>query len=196
MNRTLLAGIVVVIALLAIIWYFMSMQTAIAPDTVQVATTTVDTVVPATTGRAASTDTTGASPVPKPAAAKPKTYTSLITQKGNYECLFDQSGTSGKTQNAIHISDGKLHAEFRTFSAAGTKAHSMVYDGRFLYVWDEGSTRGTRTELYKLSDFPSLIPTDLTSGKIFNQGQNAVGYDCHTWLVVALMLVPKNITFN
>ncbi len=196
MNRTVLAGIVVVIALLAIVWYFMSMQTAIAPDTVQVATTTVDGVVPGTTPTA-SQDTTAASTAPKPVAAKPKTYTSLITQKGNYECLFDQSGTSGKTQNAIHISDGKLHAEFRTFSAAGTKAHSMVYDGRFLYVWDEGATRGTRTELYKLSDFPSLIPTDLTSGKIFNQGQNAVGYDCHTWLVKpALMSVPKNITFN
>ena len=121
MNRTLLMGIVVVIALLAIVWYFMSMQTAIAPSEAQLATSTV----PATSTSAptvADTATSPAAATVKPAAAKPKTYTSLITQKGNYECLYDQSGSSGKTQNAIHISGGKLHGEFRTFSAAGTKA--------------------------------------------------------------------------
>jgi len=118
------------------------------------------------------------------------TYKSLLTQKGNYQCDYDQVQSTGQGHNVIYLSDGKMRAEFHNVTGDVKAGSLSVYDGRYLYVWDEGKTVGTRTTVTSLGQLPAAIPKDLTSGKIYGTAYESVGWKCHTWLVDKTLLVP------
>ena len=76
-------------------------------------------------------------------------------------------------------------------------ANLAVYDGRYLYQWHEGTSVGTKMTLTSLSQLPSAIPQDLTSGTIYGSSYNSVGWNCHSWLTdKSLLAAPSYVTFS
>lgn len=156
------------------------------------------------TGEQTATSSPTPPPVSPSSSAKPKTpikggstYTSLLTQKGNYQCDYDQVQSTGQSHNVIYISDGKMRTEFRTMSGNVTTATLSVYDGHFLYSWKEGASVGTKSAVTSLGQLPAAVPQDLTSGKIYGSTYESVGWKCHTWLVnKALLIPPTYVVFS
>jgi len=153
-------------------------------------------VVTATTPAAVQSSTN--TPVaPTPIKNGTPSFKSLLTQKGNYQCDYEQTSTTGKSHNVIYLSDGKLRAEFRSTMAANQGANLSVYDGHYLYTWREGTSVGTKTAITALGQLPTAIPKDLTSGAIYGDNYDSVGWQCHTWLVDKTLLTPPSyVTFK
>jgi hypothetical protein len=143
-----------------------------------------------------SPETNSASPTsPKPAAPKPAAtaeFKSVLAQKGNYQCDYDQVQSTGQKHNVIYISNGKMRAEFRSISGDVTATTISVYDGRYLYTWKEGFSTGTRSTITSLGQLPAAIPADLTSGKIYGNTYESVGWKCRVWLVDSKLLAPPS----
>ncbi|HEY0220717.1 MAG TPA: hypothetical protein VGC58_00660 [Candidatus Paceibacterota bacterium] len=120
--------------------------------------------------------------------------TNIFPSKGNYQCVYEEVTPSRRTTNVIYYSDGKLRGEFRIMNGA---SNIMLYDGLNLYAWVEGQSIGSVTRPKSISDFPSIIPKDITSGKVLGSGLNNVSWDCHAWTKVPSMLVkPSYVTFK
>lgn len=178
MNRTI-AIVVIIIILLGLGWWVFY-----TPKT--------DTVVPtgtATTTTTGGTNTSGTGTnTPTSGATTPNTFKSIITQKGSYQCTYNQATQSGQTISTIYIADGMLRGEFRDIDAVG---NMMIYNKGTLYIWQEGKTVGTKTQINTLAQLPAIIPRDLTSSSSLGSGINSVGWDCHQWTKKASLFVPS-----
>ncbi len=190
-------GLVLAVGILALaalsVWFFTSNPST---SEFQNATTTV----PITPAQKAVTPPVPASK-PKAAIGVPDAQTSfksLLTQTGSYQCDYEQVRSSGQSRNVIFIYNGTMRGEFRTQEANGnTTANLFVYDGKYMYQWQEGSSVGTKTLLTSLSQLPYAIPKDLTSGAIVGTSYESVGWLCHSWLTnKSLMTPPSYVTFR
>lgn len=177
MNRTLTIVIIIII-LLGLGWWAFSDTDA---DTVIPTETATSTTVGSTNSSGTGTNTTGT-------ATKPNTFQSIIAQKGSHKCTYSQATQAGQTVSTIYIADGKLRGEFRDMDAVG---NMMIYNGGTLYVWQEGKTVGTKSQITTLAQLPSVIPKDLTSGSSLGSGINAVGWDCHQSVNPASLFTPS-----
>ena len=190
MNRSLVLAIAVLAVIALTVWFFATPRLPIK-----------DTTNTNSTSSTTTTAQTKAAASPKAAATKAasnsNTYKSLLTQSGSYECDYEQVQSSGQNKNVIYLYDGKMRGEFRTLSSGASTANLFVYDGHYLYQWQEGTSVGTRTVLSSLSQLPLVIPKDLTSGKIVGSSYESVGWNCHTWLTnKSLLSPPSYVTFN
>lgn len=178
-QKTLGIGILVILLVIAGLWYFSS-DTVDTDDQTGTATTT----------------TTGTPSTGTPAAAS--TFKSIFTQSGNHQCSYASSDESASTQNTsvVYISGGKMRAEFRT-SGATVSANFMIYSGGYLYTWKEAATTGKKSSIKSLAELPQAIPQDLTSGAIFGTGEDNVSWDCHPWIPDATYFaIPSYVTFS
>ena len=179
-----LVGVVVLIIIALGIWYFVSSSPA-APDTNSDAAAT------------SPTDTANSNANSSGAKIGTNTFKSIFTQSGNTQCTYEVVTPTSRTSSVVDISGGKMHGEFRTTSASDSIASIMVYTGGYLYVWDEGKTSGTKTQLNSLADLPQAIPTDLTSAAIFGTSGDNASWDCHPWATdTKLLAVPTYVTFR
>ena len=122
---------------------------------------------------------------------------SLIAQKGSYQCDYDQVHQSGKSHNVIYLSGGKMRAEFRATTGNITTSVISVYDGVYLYTWTEGLAMGVRTSITSLKQLPAAIPADLTSGTVYGNEFESVGWKCHAWIADKTMLAaPAYVKFQ
>lgn len=182
--KKILLGVLVVLVLFGV-WFMSSDKKGnVVEDTDTPTATTTDT---ATTG-----NTTGST-----VASKPVTFKSLLSQKGNFECKYEQVDPKFRSTNVIYLSDGKMRAEFRLMPSVGPSVSNlMVYDGYYLYVWKEGMPTGTRTQPKSISELPDVIPADITSAAVYGTSPTNVSYDCHGWSKVPSMLVkPSYVKF-
>jgi hypothetical protein len=116
-----------------------------------------------------------------------------LSRAGNYECFYDAIDGNVQHNNRLYISGGKMRGEFRSTAGPATM---MVYDGSYLYTWQEGQVSGTRSRLTSISQLPGAIPKDLTSGAIYGTSDENVSWDCHTWIKDAKMLsAPSYVKF-
>jgi hypothetical protein len=179
MNRNILIGLVVVLLVAIGVWMWMSSDKNdalyTAPTNTTATSTSDTTPKPVTTG----TDTTSST----------NTFQSIITQKGSYQCTFSQATQGGQTISNIYIADGKLRGEFRDTDSVG---NMMIYNNGTLYIWQEGKTVGTKSQVSTLAQLPSVIPKDLTSGSSLGSGINAVGWDCRQSTNPASLFVPSS----
>ncbi len=193
MSRLLVVSLSALAVFALAVWYFaypapQNSQSDAAQASTQVATTTPT-----------SEPTPVSAPAVKASGKSPSanTFKSLLTQTGSYQCDYSQVQSTGQSNNVIYIYGGKLRGEFRTSKNGDTIANLLVYDGRYLYSWQEGSSTGTRTLLTSLSQLPLVIPKDLTSGQIYGTNYESVGWNCHTWLTNKSLLTPPSyVTFN
>lgn len=189
MNKNTLVGITIatILALVIAGWgYFTLMHTAPNTPESKAVTPFSPTKAPPPTAPASSGT-----------KSNPTSFKSVLTQKGNYECDYEQVSNTGKSHNVIYISGGKLRAEFRSTMAGSSGANLSVYDGHYLYTWREGTAVGTRAAITSLGQLPTAIPKDLTSGTIYGDNYNSVGWQCHTWLVDKTILTPPSyMTFK
>jgi hypothetical protein len=130
---------------------------------------------------------------------KPTTplVTNLFPQKGSYECKYEQITQTGRSTDTLYISGGKIRNEFRSMDAQGMGTLNMVvYDGKYLYSWIEGQSKGTVSEPRSLKDIPVVVPTDIHEGKVLGSGINNVSWDCHAWSPVSSLLAkPTYLKF-
>lgn len=140
--------------------------------------------------------TAGQNPAGKNTGMK-TTLGGIFDIEGNYQCDYDQVSLQSRSTDVIYISDGKLRGEFRTKTATTSTNDIVLYDGSNLYVWTEGKATGKVSVPKTIKDLPSIIPEDITSGRILGSGLNSVGWNCHVWSLVASKLVkPTNVTFR
>ncbi len=175
MNRTI-AIVVIIIILLGLGWW--AFRTPKTDTEVTPGTDTSTTVG----GNSSGTNTTGGS------ATKTQTFQSIIAQKGSHTCTYNQATQAGQTISTVYIADGKLRGEFRDIDSVG---NLMIYNGGTLYIWQEGKTVGTKSQITTLAQLPGVIPKDLTSGSSLGSGINAVGWDCHQSVNPASLFVPS-----
>ena len=180
-KNVLIAFAIIVIAALAF-WFSTSSM-------VEVNAPTSESTAPTSTTPSKTTGTTPKAPSPIKGGS---TFTSVLTQKGNYECDYEQVEHTGQGHNVIYISGGKMRAEFRNISGDVQAGSLSVYDGHYLYAWQEGKSVGTKTVITSLGQLPAAIPQDLTSGRIYGTAYESVGWKCHTWLVDKSLLVPPS----
>lgn len=190
MARALIIAVGVLMTVVLAAWYFGSPISSV--NTPSFASTTADAVGKESSQNPAVSKTNTTSKKVPTTATK-----SLLTQKGSYQCDFTQVTSTGQSANVIYLYGGKLRAEFRTRNANGVVANLLVYDGHYVYEWREGASTGKRSILTSLSDLPLVIPKDLTSGQIFGDNFESVGWLCHTWLTNKSLLTPPSyVTFN
>ena len=151
-----------------------------------------NTTIATTTDNTASGDTTNNNAVSKSA-----TFKSLLSEKGNFECKYEQVDPKFRSTNVIYLSNGKMRAEFRMAPSTGvTIANLIVYDGQYLYAWKEGMATGVRTQPKTIAELPDVIPADMTSAAVYGTSPLNVSYDCHPWATVPSMLVkPAYVKF-
>lgn len=180
--KKILIGMMVVLVLIGV-WFISSdKKDDVTEDTNTPVATTTDTTAGGTTNSTVS---------------KPVTFKSLLSQKGNFECKYEQVDPNFRSTNVVYLSDGKMRAEFRTMPSTGSSiSNLMVYDGQYLYVWKEGMPTGTRTQPKSISELPDVIPADITSAAVYGTSPLNVSYDCHPWSKVPSMLVkPAYVKF-
>lgn len=181
--KKILLGVLVVLVL-AGVWFMSSnKKDGVVEENTPVATTT-DTIT--------SGNTSGGA-----VASKPATFKSLLSQKGNFECKYEQVDPNFRSTNVIYLSDGKMRAEFRLMPSTGPSVSNlMVYDGQYLYVWKEGMPTGVRTQPKSISELPDVIPADITSAAVYGTSPLSVSYDCHAWSKVpSLLAKPTYVKF-
>lgn len=179
----IVAGIVVLIIVAG--WFTLSSQNVLSPGTSETANGTTPTPPGASLSPAGST---GGAKTPTK-----NTFSAIFAQPGDYECKYAGVDGSRQHNDVIYIADGKMRGEFRTM---GDVADVMVYDGTYLYSWQEGKTAGTRTRLTSISQLPNAIPKDLTSAAVFGSSLKNISWDCHLWIKNASLLrVPSYVTF-
>jgi hypothetical protein len=192
MTKSLFLAVGLLAAVAAAVWFFTAGPTLPANSSPTSTTTAGSTVTPAPGG----SPTSGTKP-PTKGIPNSTTYKSLLTQSGSYECDYSTVSASGQTNNVIYMYEGKMRGEFRTNSPGESTSNLFVYDGHYLYQWQEGASTGKRTVLTSLSELPLVIPKDLTSGSIIGNSYTSVGWQCHTWLTnKALLTPPSYVTFK
>ncbi|MCX6703213.1 MAG: hypothetical protein NTV02_00780 [Candidatus Zambryskibacteria bacterium] len=183
MNRNVLIGLVVVLLIAIGVWMWISSDKDDTLYTAPTNTTATSTNINTSTTTTPKPVTTGTNP-------SANTFQSIITQKGSYQCTFSQATQGGQTISNIYIADGKLRGEFRDTDSVG---NMMIYNNGTLYIWQEGKTVGTKSQVSTLAQLPSVIPKDLTSGSSLGSGINAVGWDCRQSSNAASLFVPSSV---
>ncbi|HEY0220718.1 MAG TPA: hypothetical protein VGC58_00665 [Candidatus Paceibacterota bacterium] len=121
----------------------------------------------------------------------------IFDEPGSYQCNYEQVTPQVRSTNVVYISAGKLRGEFRSTTATASTLSMVIYDGSNLFVWNEGQTTGKISQPRTIKDLPSLIPEDVTSGRILGSSANNVSWDCHAWSKVPSMLTrPSYVKFN
>lgn len=186
--KKILIGVGLLLLVIILIFAFKAKKTE-APASENTTSASHETTNP----NAVTTKPTGTTP------AKPTTQlvTNLFPQKGNYECKYEQATQTGRSSDTLYISGGKIRNEFRSLDAQGFGTLNMaVYDGRYLYSWIEGQSKGVMSEPKSLKDIPVVVPTDIHEGKVLGSGYNNVSWDCHAWSPVGTMLTrPSYVKF-
>lgn len=194
MNKTYLGVVIIALIIILGFWFYSSSPTGVGEVATSTATTTADTAQTPTAAPSKDTAVTPAATTPKPATTN--TFKSIFAQAGNHQCTYEQVSGTGQSTTAIYIGDGKMRAEFRTLSGNMTAATFMIYNGGYLYTWQEGKTTGTKTTIRTVADLPAAIPKDLTSAVIIGTNLNSVGVNCRDWARDAKMFVlPSYVKF-
>jgi hypothetical protein len=191
MNKGLVLAVAVLAALALSVWFFSSSAPSAAePETATSTSPTPTAKAPEPKAPVKSPETKGV-PNPQPS------YKSLLTQTGSYQCDYSSVTAEGQTMSVIYLYGGKMRGEFRTVSPGQSESNLFVYDGQYLYQWEEGKSVGVKTVLTSLSQLPLVIPKDLTSGAIVGSSYESVGWHCHSWLTNKSLLTPPSyVTFR
>lgn len=133
---------------------------------------------------------------PAPAPGMKVSLGGIFAEQGNYQCDYEKVTQDSRSSSVIYVSNGRMRGEFRTSAGLNSTATLLVYDGSYLYVWTEGKSTGVRTQPKTIADLPSLIPEDVSSGRILGSGINNVSWNCHAWSKDESKLVkPSYVTF-
>ena len=196
MNKNTLLGVgVAIVVIIFGAWAYSEINNNIKPlpdvtgatSTVAVSTTSVEFVPPQPQRpqtRPVVTTQPAVKYVPLPA---------VLSQPGAHKCVYSQVQGNTQSSGVVYLADGKMRSEFRT---VGNNGNLAVFDGRYLYVWKEGTNSGVRTLYTDISQLSAIIPNDLTSGVILGSSTNNAAWKCTPWIKDASLLsVPKGVSF-
>jgi hypothetical protein len=137
--------------------------------------------------------TSGSQSIAKTNAMPTPTFTNILPSAGNYNCIYNVTANGIKNVNTLYLADGKMRGEFRATNAQGISlSNIMVYDGRFLYTWIEGQSKGTVSEPKSINDLPAIIPKDIVASRSLGSGLNNASWECHPWSKDSTMLMKPS----
>lgn len=120
----------------------------------------------------------------------------IFAEGGSHQCDYEQVTQTTRSSNVLYFYGGKMRGEFRTTTGEKGTNTIMVYDGAYLYTWTEGMATGIKSQPKTLKDLPSMIPEDITSGRILGTGINNVSWNCHAWnRDSSKLVVPSYVKF-
>jgi len=179
-NNLIIGAVVVVVIVLGIVLFSADVNNP------ELATNTTDTTTEVTQTQTAVKTTVTTPP-------KVESFTNIFPHKGNFKCVYEEVTPSTRSTNIMYFSDGKMRVEFRTFSGA---SNIMFYDGQYMYNWVEGQSTGKISIPKSISDFPAIIPKDITQGKVLGSGLNSASWDCQAWAKdPSLVTKPSYVKF-
>lgn len=121
-----------------------------------------------------------------------KSLKDLLTLSGNQQCTFSDKETGGS--GTVFTSGGKVRGDFSSKTSSKTVQSHMLTDGKYLYFWTEGETKGYKMSLdvvQNLSDSAAQQSSQMMDMK------KQVDYTCNPAAVdSSKFVVPTNITFT
>jgi len=113
---------------------------------------------------------------------------SNVAQKCSYSDTYGSTAISGTS----YLSGGKVRGDFSTTAENGqVSSGHMIYDGKFSYVWIDGTTSGFKMAIDTSSN---------TTANANQQGldmNKAMDYDCGIWVTDQSQFTPPDgVTFT
>ncbi len=124
-----------------------------------------------------------------------KSLLDLLSVTGNQQCTFSDKKTGGS--GTVYTGSGNVRGDFLSQSNSTnsnlTKSH-MITDGKYIYFWTEGNTKGYKMALDVISQMSSN-EAGLKSQTLDMQKQ--VDYTCNPWTVdKSEFTLPSTVTFT
>ncbi len=118
------------------------------------------------------------------------TIKSLLSSKTPIQCSFAMTDANGgKNDGTVYVTNGKMRGDFTTVVAGTTTKSHLINDGKNIYLWIDGMTRGYRTPTAQAPSTGAI-----NGGPNMNQ---PIDYTCTPWTVYSnLFALPLGVTFN
>lgn len=118
-----------------------------------------------------------------------KSLAELLATDITQECTF--SHLEEKSEGLVRMDGKKLHGKFASEINGKMVMSHIVSDTAYVYMWMEGTTRGSKFAVTKLIDYSSQAPTGSVN---ISEKSN---YDCHPWIVdEAVFEIPSDVAFT
>lgn len=196
--------IVAAIALFVVAWYVAKIPPTTSGTTAtSTPTTTQQAQTPAPTTTKTPTATRSSSPTTKSTATTPAPTTQsarvvgvsslsyLIGLKQDLVCSISTTSTVPRRTGTVYVSGGQMRANLSSTVSGQTFKSHMINDGKYLYVWMDSGTNGT-----KLLSSSSVAGSVVASRGGIDPTAN-VNFACNPWTVDSSVFTPPtDITFS
>lgn len=119
---------------------------------------------------------------------------SLLSAGKNVKCeiAMPDSGAKGTT----YVSGDKIRNDFTVKVGQTEMMTHMVKEGDYMYMWQDGTSQGTKIKFDMNSPKPSAVSTQEAQAQIANLDKQ-VDMNCAAWSVDNTKFdIPKNVVFN
>ncbi len=133
------------------------------------------------------------SPTATKMTTEKKSLSDLMALTGNQKCTFADSQAS--SSGTVYSGSGNMRGDFQAQGSGKTIQTHMVSDGKYVYVWMEGETKGYKMSLDVLKKMSDSVPQQYKSQAVDIKKQ--IDYTCNPWTIDGTkFVVPTNITFT
>lgn len=98
----------------------------------------------------------------------------LLGAGSSQVCTYEDTNT--KTQGTIFVGNGRMRGDIVAQTSGDTVNSHMISDGKFVYIWTDGSAEGVKMSLAKTGDNQENGNTGQTVDL-----DREVNYDCNGW---------------
>jgi hypothetical protein len=187
MNQRVIIGIVVILVLIGLGWYFWGDTTTGVPFGSSTSTPSGQnsTSTPSQNTNATSTTatTTGTGSV-----------RSLLTRGGNYTCSFESADPAQRVSGTAFVEGNKMRATVRSQQSGSDRVveSNFIRTGTQIYAWTTGSTQGVRTTVS--ANAPLSLPS--SGGISLDENGLNINWNCRPWIPKQEeFTIPTNVNF-
>lgn len=168
MNKKTLGIVVVILLVLAVVWFALSGSNKNAPD-----------------GKGQE----------KSSNSKMTSLKELEALNKPQKCVFKDESSAEQVQGLVYVSQGKMRGDFGMVSEGKTIRSHMISDGKYSYTWMDDSSSGFKVALDVQNietkpDAANPKPASMDASK-------QMSYDCQSWSEDASVFVaPSNVKFE
>jgi len=180
MNRNAIIGVVVVLLIIAGVWYWTStMPQSGSPS--ETASSTQE-VASSTTAGSGTGTTDGTQ----------QSLGKVLSQGGNFTCTVESISAGQHSTGTVYGSAGKTRLDF-TVDVNGTTVNThIIRSGGYAYTWVDGQSTGTKVAI----STNTTAPQPGQGGYVNVDNNTNVSSLCHPWSPdTTLFVPPKGISF-
>jgi hypothetical protein len=118
------------------------------------------------------------------------TIASLLGSGRNVMCKMSFSDENGSTSGTSYIAGQRVRSDFTVTTSDGqTTNGSMIYDGEYSYIWNEGEGKGTKFKIDMSQQEEPETNGDQAGSMDLDQ---EVDLDCSAWSVDSSKFTPPS----